>query len=95
MARRPSQIAALARGRRPEELAMAAALGAAEAVAAWRDRLSPIRLEIGGRDLLAAGVPPGPQLGRGLAAALEAKLDGRAHGREEELAAALRALDSG
>jgi tRNA nucleotidyltransferase (CCA-adding enzyme) len=48
-------------------------------------------LEIDGRDLLAAGVPEGPAIGRGLRGALAAKLDGCAEGREAELAAALEA----
>ena len=42
----------------------------------WRG----VRLEISGDDLLAAGVPEGPAIGRGLAAALRAKLDGEADG---------------
>ena len=36
-----------------------------------------IRLSIGGRDLLAAGVPAGPRIGRALEAALAARRDGR------------------
>ena len=48
-------------------------------------------LEIDGADLLAAGVPEGPAIGRALRAALAAKLDGRASGREGELAEALQA----
>jgi hypothetical protein len=50
-----------------------------------------VRLEIDGDDLLAAGLEPGPAVGAGLAAARAAKLDGRASGREAELAEALRA----
>jgi tRNA nucleotidyltransferase (CCA-adding enzyme) len=57
----------------------------------WRD----VRLEIGGEDLLRAGVPQGPAVGRGLSAALAAKLDGQVRGREEELAAALAAAREG
>lgn len=53
----------------------------------WRD----VRLEIGGEDLIAAGVRQGPSVGRGLAAALRAKLDGEISGRDEELSAALAA----
>jgi tRNA nucleotidyltransferase (CCA-adding enzyme) len=53
----------------------------------WRD----IRLEIDGADLIAAGVPEGPAVGRGLAAALRRKLDGEVSGREQELAAAIAA----
>ena len=50
-----------------------------------------MRLEIDGADLIAAGVPEGPALGRGLDAALRARLDGEISGREQELAAALAA----
>ncbi len=46
-------------------------------------------LEIDGRDLLAAGVPAGPEVGRRLARALDARLDGEAGTRADELAAAL------
>ena len=74
------------------ELVLARALGAGwldPVVGQWRH----VELEIGGDDLLAAGVPQGEAVGRGLAAALRAKLDGRAHGRDEELAVALDAAD--
>jgi hypothetical protein len=40
--------------------------------------------------LLAAGVGQGPAIGRGLRAALAAKLDGRVSGRDDELAEAIR-----
>jgi tRNA nucleotidyltransferase (CCA-adding enzyme) len=55
-------------------------------------RLRKVRLEISGDDLIAAGVPEGPAIGRGLHAALAAKLDGRASGRQSELREALQAL---
>ncbi|MGV1047902.1 MAG: hypothetical protein ACOYD4_05180 [Solirubrobacterales bacterium] len=87
---RPSQAVDLARGANPVELVLARALGAEwleEYVSRWR----LVALEIDGADLIAAGVPRGPALGRGLKAALDAKLDGEAEGREQELAAALRA----
>lgn len=91
---RPSEAVALARGRDPVELALARALGAE-----WLDRYveewRAVRLEIDGADLLAAGVPQGPALGRGLAAALRRRLDGEVSGREEELAAALEAARGG
>jgi tRNA nucleotidyltransferase (CCA-adding enzyme) len=90
-AARPSQIAVAAAGAGPELVALAGALGPAEQARAWLTRLRHVRLEIGGDDLLAAGAPAGPAIGRGLRAALAAKLDGRASGREEELAAALGA----
>jgi tRNA nucleotidyltransferase (CCA-adding enzyme) len=66
-------------------------LGPAQAAREWLESLRGVRLEIDGADLLAAGVPQGPSVGRGLRAALEAKLDGRVSGREQELAAALKA----
>ncbi len=57
----------------------------------WLADLRNIRLEITGEDLLAAGLPEGPEIGRRLDAALCAKLDGElAVGREAELAAALQ-----
>jgi tRNA nucleotidyltransferase (CCA-adding enzyme) len=87
---RPSEGVRLARGHDPVELVLARALGAA-----WLDRFvaewDAVRLEIDGSDLIAAGVGEGPELGRGLAAALRLKLDGEIGGREEELAAALEA----
>jgi tRNA nucleotidyltransferase (CCA-adding enzyme) len=57
----------------------------------WLTELRNVRLEITGADLLAAGLPEGPEIGRRLEAALCAKLDGElAEGREAELAAALQ-----
>jgi tRNA nucleotidyltransferase (CCA-adding enzyme) len=57
----------------------------------WLTELRNVRLEITGADLLAAGLPEGPEIGRRLDAALCAKLDGElAGGREAELQAALR-----
>jgi tRNA nucleotidyltransferase (CCA-adding enzyme) len=57
----------------------------------WLTELRNVRLEITGADLLAAGLPEGPEIGRRLEAALCAKLDGElADGREAELAAALQ-----
>jgi tRNA nucleotidyltransferase (CCA-adding enzyme) len=87
----PSQIAAAASGAGSELVALAGALGPAEPARDWLARLRHVRLEINGTDLLTAGVPPGPAVGRGLVAALAAKLDGRAVGREEELATAVSA----
>jgi tRNA nucleotidyltransferase (CCA-adding enzyme) len=87
---RPSEGAALARGRPGAELALARALGAE-----WLDRYvsdwSRVRLEIGGDDLLAEGIPEGPAIGRGLTEAMRAKLDGEVSGAEEELRVAVRA----
>jgi tRNA nucleotidyltransferase (CCA-adding enzyme) len=86
----PSEIADAVGGGGPELVAIAGALGAAQPARQWLQSLRHVRLEIGGRDLLAAGTTPGPGIGRGLRAALAAKLDGRVSGREAELAEALR-----
>jgi tRNA nucleotidyltransferase (CCA-adding enzyme) len=93
-ARRPSQIAAAAESQPPEVLAIAGALGPADPARAWLRELQNVRLQITGEDLLAAGLEPGPAIGRGLRAALAAKLDGRVAGRAEELAEAEQAARS-
>jgi tRNA nucleotidyltransferase (CCA-adding enzyme) len=91
---RPSEGVETARGATPEDLVIARALGAKwldDYIASWRS----VVLEVGGEDLIAAGVPEGPAIGRGLAAALRAKLDGELSGRDAELEAALRAAREG
>jgi tRNA nucleotidyltransferase (CCA-adding enzyme) len=55
----------------------------------WLETQRHVRLEIDGHDLIAAGVPEGPEVGARLAAALASKRDGGASGREQELRAAL------
>ena len=80
----------LARVHDPVTLVLARALGAQwldRYVAEWRH----VRLEIDGDHLLAAGIPQGPAIGRGLEAAMRAKLDGEAAGHEQELEIALEA----
>ncbi len=71
----PSEIDAVLRTT-PAATAIAALAGGAEAVAAWwigdRDR-QPL---VGGADLVAAGIPPGPAIGRALAAVRALLLDG-------------------
>lgn len=93
-AARPSQVADAARRAPVEAVALAGALGggAAEAAAStWLRELRHVRLEIDGGDLLAAGVPQGQAVGRGLSAALRARLDGVAPDRDAQLAVALAA----
>ncbi len=87
----PSEIAAAARHAPPELVALAGALGPAAAARQWLERLRHVRLEITGDDLLAAGIPRGEAIGRGLREALREKLDAHVSGREEELRAAVRA----
>ena len=88
--RSPSAAVEAARGRSPVELALGRALGAEwidDYLESWRG----VRLEISGADLLEAGVPEGPAIGRGLTEALRAKLDGEVDGYDDELRLALRA----
>jgi tRNA nucleotidyltransferase (CCA-adding enzyme) len=88
--RTPSELRDLLAGEPPEALALALALGApSEPILRWVTELSGVRLEIGGDDLLAAGVPEGPAVGRALEATLKRKLDGLVAGREDELQTAL------
>jgi tRNA nucleotidyltransferase (CCA-adding enzyme) len=87
---RPSEGVELARDARPEELVLARAMGGAwldDYVREWRG----VALEVDGSDLLSAGVPEGPAVGRGLDEALRRKLDGEISGREQELEVAMRA----
>jgi tRNA nucleotidyltransferase (CCA-adding enzyme) len=87
---RASRAVELAHGKTATDLLLARAMGAGwldRYVTEWRD----VRLEITGDDLLAAGVDRGPAIGRGLRAALAAKLDGQTAGRDEELRVALEA----
>ncbi|HEU4978249.1 MAG TPA: hypothetical protein VFT42_05100 [Solirubrobacteraceae bacterium] len=96
-ASRESTLAPLRRARTAAEIARAArgapvegvALAGGENARRWIDDLRHVRLEIDGDDLLAAGVPEGPEVGERLRRALERKLDGELDGRDAELAAAL------
>ena len=88
----PSELRALLAAEPPETLALALALQApSEPVLRWVTELRAVRLEITGSDLLAAGVPEGPAVGRGLEEALRRKLDGLVDGRQDELDVALEA----
>jgi tRNA nucleotidyltransferase (CCA-adding enzyme) len=87
---RPSELARVLRGVPVEAVALAGAAGAAVEARRWLDGLRGVRLAIGGDDLISAGVPEGPEIGRRLEAALARRLDGElAAGRQAELAAAL------
>ena len=89
-ARTNAEIARAARGAPVE----AVALAGGENARRWLADLRDVRLEINGDDLLAAGVPQGPEIGARLQRALDRKLDGEIAGREQELATAL-AQDGG
>jgi tRNA nucleotidyltransferase (CCA-adding enzyme) len=87
---KPSELRALLGHEPPEALALALALRApAEPVLNWVTSVRPVQLEISGADLLAAGVPEGPAVGRALYETLNRKLDGLVSGRDEELETAL------
>lgn len=66
-----------------------------ERVIAERQAFSLRELAISGDDLLACGVPPGPEIGRRLQAALDAVLDGTAANEREALLAVARTADVG
>lgn len=91
----PSRLLAALPPDEPTTIALAAGLGpagVADAIERWFAEYSPVRLEIDGGDLLAAGVERGPAVSVGLRAALGARLDGTAPTREQQLAVALRAI---
>jgi tRNA nucleotidyltransferase (CCA-adding enzyme) len=74
----------------PETFAVAIALGARQApIERYLQRLSGAGLEITGDDLVAAGIPESPAIGRALRETLKRKLDGEVAGHEAELALAL------
>jgi tRNA nucleotidyltransferase (CCA-adding enzyme) len=86
----PADAVEAAHGRRGADLVLAYAAGAAwigDYAADWRD----VRLAITGTDLISAGVEEGPAVGRGLRAALRARLNGEAADREDQMRVALEA----
>lgn len=87
---RPSEIAAALRGLPVEAVALSGARGSRQAAERWLLELGDVELEITGDDLIGAGIPEGPEVGRRLARTLALKLDGQVYGRAAELAEALR-----
>ncbi len=86
----PGEGLEVAENRDPVELALARAMGAdwiEHYVTAWRK----VKLKIDGNDLIAAGVPEGPAVGRGLRAARRGRLEGEMLSRAQELTVALEA----
>lgn len=87
---RPGEGVEIAAKRDPVELVLARAMGAVwleHYLTAW----SKVELEIDGNDLIEAGVPQGPAIGRGLRAARQKRLEGAIVNRDHELAVALEA----
>jgi len=97
---RPSELHELLAREPLEAVALAGALAersdlerGALAAGEWLGELRGVALAITGEDLLAAGVPQGPEVGARLSAALARRLDGQlGAGADAELAAALEAL---
>ncbi len=95
----PSQVYEVVHDAPLEAVALAVALAdasgeqaAASAARRWLAELRHVTLQIGGDDLLDAGIAAGPELGRRLHHALMRKLDGGCDGRDDELRAALEEL---
>jgi len=97
LAELPSQLHDVLFAHTVEAIALGAALAGdaslnstRRAASEWFQQLRHVRLAITGEDLLAAGVPAGPEIGRRLGAALACKLDGELlDSRDAELQAAL------
>jgi tRNA nucleotidyltransferase (CCA-adding enzyme) len=91
-----SELHALLRCEPLETLAVTLAWGApGEPVLRYLSDLRGARLEVTGDDLIAAGVPQSPALGRALEETLRRKLDGEVSGREAELALAVELAREG
>ncbi len=91
-AERPSQLRGVALPVPPEGIALAGASSepAAAAARSWLEGVRHVHLAITGADLLAAGIPHGPEIGRRLEETLALRLDGEVDDtREAQLAAAL------
>ncbi len=89
-AQRPSEVRAAVGSAPPEAVAIAGALGPRHLAYDWLWQWRHTRLRISGDDLLAAGLPAGPELGRRLAVTLDRRLDGEVpDDRDAQLAAAL------
>jgi tRNA nucleotidyltransferase (CCA-adding enzyme) len=87
----PSAVHAVLSCEPPEALALALARGApGDPVLRYMAELRGVRLEITGNDLLDAGIPQSPAIGRALGETLRRKLDGQVSGRDQELELALR-----
>jgi len=84
----PSRLDALLH-QMPPAAQVGALVGGADAVARWWADWRDMVPEVSGADLVAAGVAPGPAIGRALRAVRAAMLDGRASGRGEQMAVAL------
>lgn len=84
----PSRVDAVLGGV-PPATQVGAFVGGADVVARWWHEWRDMSPEITGADLVAAGVRPGPEIGRCLRLVRAAVLDGEVRGRGEQMALAL------
>ena len=84
----PAQVVALADPFAPDAPLFALALEDRPELREYFERLRNVRLEIGGADLIALGLPESPQIGEILGEIRKRKLNGELDGRAAELAAA-------
>lgn len=87
---KPGEGVEMAERRDPVELILARAMGA-DWLESYLTAWSRVELEIDGNDLIEAGIPQGPAVGRGLRAARHKRLEGEIVGRQQELEVALEA----
>lgn len=73
----------------PAAVQVGALVGGADVVARWWGEWRDVAPEVTGADLVAAGVSPGPVIGRTLRRVRAAVLDGEVDGRGEQMALAL------
>lgn len=85
---RPSDIDAVLHNS-PPATQVGAAIAGAEIVGRWWAQWRDLQPAVSGSDLVAAGVPPGPAIGRALRAVRAAVLDDEVRGAEEQMSLAL------
>jgi tRNA nucleotidyltransferase (CCA-adding enzyme) len=85
---RPSEVDAILRDQAPAAQ-VGASIAGADVVARWWSTWRDLAPDVTGSDLVAAGVAPGPEIGRALRAVRAAVLDGEVEGRGEQMAMAL------
>ena len=90
-----ADVVALAEPFAPDAPLLALALDERPELRDYFERLRDVRLEIGGEDLAALGLPESPRVGEVLAELRRRKLNGELDGRDSELAAARALIESG
>jgi tRNA nucleotidyltransferase (CCA-adding enzyme) len=89
-----AEVVALTEPFAPDAPLIALALDDLPELRDYFQRLRGVRLEIGGEDLAALGLPESPRVGEVLAELRRRKLNGELDGRDSELAAARALIDS-